>query len=236
VGSVVAAFGTTMTWLATRESPVMRERWRAAPQPPLVELRRVTVSVGGHARSTIEAALAEVGARAEPTSPRGRLALVTAARDAIVQARTLIAHGVFQTWQLDVVRGEEAHTTVVKRMRARRPRGISGYARPDDPTSLAAVTLTVLVRGSLAPLPSTLDPRGIVAALESMVPPHADMLLAADLAWAPPDPGARLSSDELAAIFPELLSVYDRSPCRVCAACHALVRAEVRGCPACELN
>ena len=95
------------------------------------------------------------------------------------------------------------------------------------------MTLLVLVRGTLAPLPAALDARGVVAALESMVPQRHDMLLAADLAWAPPDPGARITDDELAAIFPELLSVYDAAPRRACAACHAQVRAEASRCPAC---
>jgi len=231
-GGLVAGFGAAVTWLAAKPPPA-RERRSGAPLQPVVELRRVTVSVGGAARGAIEAALADVGGRADPTTPAGRLALVTAVRDAIVQARAMVAHGAFQSWQLPADRGEEAYAIAAKRMRSKRPRSITGYARPGDPSSLAAVTLVVLVRGALAPLPASLDARGVVAALESMVPPRADMLLAADLAWAPPDPGARITDDELAAVFPELLSVYDATPRRACAACRAQVRAEELRCPAC---
>lgn len=234
-GLFVAGFGATVTWLATKPGAAMapRERRSNAPAQPVVELRRVTVSVAGNGRHVIEAALAEVAGHADATTAAGRHALVTAVRDAIVQTRALVAHGAFQSWQLAAPQGEEAYAVAAKSLRGRRPRSITGYARPGDPTSLAAVTLLVLVRGTLAPLPAALDARGVVAALESMVPQRHDMLLAADLAWAPPDPGARISDDELAAIFPELLSVYDAAPRRACAACHAQVRAEAPRCPAC---
>ncbi len=231
-GGLVAGFGAAVTWLATKPT-APRERRSGAPAQPLVELRRVTVSVGGNARHVIEAALAEVGARADPTAAAGRHALVTAVRDAIVQSRALIAHGAFQSWQLAPPQGDQAYAIAARSLRGRRPRSITGYARPGDPTSLAAVTLVVLVRGTLAALPAALDARGLVAALESMVPQRADLLLAADLAWAPPDPGARITDEELAAIFPELLSVYDASPRRACAACRAQVLAEAPRCLAC---
>ncbi len=139
-GGLVAGFGAAVTWLATKPPPA-RERRSGAPLQPVVELRRVTVSVGGAARGAIEAALADVGGRADPTTPAGRLALVTAVRDAIVQARAMVAHGAFQSWQLPADRGEEAYAIAAKRMRSKRPRSITGYARPGDPSSLAAVTL-----------------------------------------------------------------------------------------------
>lgn len=228
--ALVTGFGATVTWLATRPSP-QRGRRRGPGGDARVELRRVTVSLAGDGRRAVESALAAVAARVDPATDGGRHALVLAVRDAIVQAGAMVAHGAFQTWSLPA-EGGEALTLATGRQRA--ARAIAGSARPDDPLALATVTLRVIVRGALPPLPARGDAGGLIAALGSMVPPRPDLLLAADLAWAPADPGARFSRAELAAASPELVSVRDPSPVEPCPACGALRPAAAPRCLACE--
>ena len=106
-------------------------------------------------------------------------------------------------------------------MRSKRLR-VTGYARPGDqrargrhPRQCSCAARSPAARRAR---------RARVVAASSRWCRRADLLLAADLAWARPTPARASPTTRLAAVFPPFLSVCDATPRRACAACRA------RGC------
>lgn len=235
-------FGITL--LLTRRRPRAPAATPAA-QHPGVELRLVSVAFDWSVRAQLQRELAALAARISATTPQGLHALATSARDLLITAHRAARFGVFQSFATDLGRAQPLFNQLADRARARytvetvnnahRILGPAVDARAEEGAGLVVVSLLIASRGPLPQLPTTLDGPALMRALQECVPARADRLLAAEIVWSPASERDRMSSAELAVLYPELLPLGGAGALgrRACGHCRAVYAAELGVCPAC---
>lgn len=219
----------------------------AAPYTPTpdVTLRRLSLAYDSSVRAQLQSELAQLAATLDTSTPDGLHAAAQATRDALWRALGAARYGVFQSqgaWRNGAQQAFEAMTdqargryTVETVTQARRIAGPRMTARAEEGEGLVVVTLLVASQGAAAPLPTAATRDAMAAALGAMIPPGAQQLMALEVVWSPAEDSDRMSSAELAVLYPELLPL-DASPAlgrRVCGSCRAVYAAELGRCPAC---
>ncbi|MEZ4393888.1 MAG: DUF1517 domain-containing protein [Polyangiales bacterium] len=257
-GALVFGVGLAFTFAATQ--PRARTSRRPPPQPgvapprplslhpsdhPGVEVRSVSVAFYASARAELQARFAQLAASADPSTPPGLYALACAARDLLTGAHGAACYGAFQSFAADPSQAQARFGQLAERARsrytvetvnnARRVQGPAIRPRAEEGDGLVVVTLLVAARGALPDLPTAVDLPSLMHALQNAVPARPDRLLALELVWSPASPSDRMSSAELATLYPELLQLDPRAAFgrRVCGHCRAVYAAEIGRCPGC---
>lgn len=253
-GGVVFGLGAALTLWLTRSGASSSRPVHRAPatyRPPVaaghpgVEVRRVSVAFDWSARAYIQQTLDGVAATVDTNTPQGLHAAAGAARDALAGAHKGARYGSFQGWALDPARGQQVFGQLADALRgrytvesvnnARRVAAPKMTARVEEGAGLVVVTVLVAVKGPLPPLPPVMSLPSLMAALDGLVPPRADLLAALEVVWSPAAPDDRMSSAELEVLYPELLRLDAAEALgrRVCGSCHAVYAGELGRCPAC---
>lgn len=212
---------------------------------PGVEVRQVSVAFDASARPWIQQQLGALAARVDPSTPPGLHAVATGARDLLTSAHRAARYAMFQSFSRDPGSAQALFGQLTDRARgrytvetvdnARRVAGPAVHAKAEEGGGLVVVTLLVACNGPLENLPATLDLPSVMNALQGIVPPRAERLLALEVVWSPASESDRMSSAELAVLYPELLPLDPRAAMgrHVCAHCRAVFALELRRCPAC---
>jgi hypothetical protein len=205
---------------------------------PGIELRRLTLCLDWNRRSAIDHTLAQVRSKAA-SSPHAQHIVAAAVRDAIARSHEVLRGAVFQSWSLTQDQGQQAFRQCSTSLRMRglpSPLATLGVGPvPAVPgNSYVCVTLVVATCCPLPALPSRMDVSSVLSVLESMVPPHPDLLVAFDVLWLPESRATAIPGNLLHAVVPECLALSNTPRTLLgCPVCKALRHAGMAQCPAC---
>lgn len=246
-----------LSWLVTRPA-------RNAPQSPTnnyyggygqpvpssasygeCEVRRVTLAFDHRARPALQAALDSIASHVDMSTPQGLWAGADQARQLLLQALANVsaahvvshkssasgAEALFQRTCDDLNRRYD-QATISNQRRNEAP---DVRARREEGAGFVVVSIVVGINGNLSPIPNGPVRDTVQMVLRSLLPPNANDLASLEVVWSPSIDQDRLSSAEMAVLYPELKPI-DSSVMmgRVsCSSCHNIYAKELGACPIC---
>jgi RNA polymerase subunit RPABC4/transcription elongation factor Spt4 len=209
------------------------------------EVRRVTVAFDWRARAQLQQALDQIASSVDMGSPYGLWQGADMARRLLLQWLQSARAACFVSLKGSASAAEQLFNQVCEDVNRRYDQATISNQRRNEPPDVRArreegegfvvVSVVVGVNGALAPLPEwpTLD--AVANALQTLVPATPDGLAALEVVWSPSIDQDRLSSAEMAVLYPELVALQGAEPIgRVaCRNCKTVYARELGGCPTC---
>lgn len=213
---------------------------------PLVEpaeavVAVVSVAVDGSQRRAVQAALKDLGARADFQTPQGMAQCKQALESLLLSANASVryAHDTREgvsaagaqsrfDQSADSLRGRYVVETV---QGARVTEGPSMQARSEEGEGFVVVSLVAGFDGGLPRSENGSD--AWKGALRSLSPQRVEQWVALQVIWSPTDENDRMSSAELETLYPELVRLDEGVGRVVCASCGTVSARELRKCASC---
>jgi hypothetical protein len=209
------------------------------------EVRRVSVAFDWRARAQLQQSLDQIASSVDMGSPHGLWQGADMARRLLLQWLSSAAAASFVSLKGSASAAEQLfnrvcedvnrrydQATIDNRRRAEPP---EVRARREEGEGFVVVTIVVGINGALAALPEWPTREAVSQALQTLVPGRPDELAALEVVWSPSVDQDRLSSAEMAVLYPELVALQGAEPIgRVaCRSCKTVYARELGRCPTC---
>ncbi len=209
------------------------------------EVRRVTIAFDWRARAQLQQSLDQIASSVDMNSPYGLWQGSDMARRLLTQWLSSARAASFVSLKGSASAADMLFGRVCEDLNRRYDQATVSNNRRNEPPDVRArreegegfvvVSIIVGINGALAPLPEwpTLDAVG--RALATLIPATPDALAALEVVWSPSIDQDRLSSAEMAVLYPELVALQGAEPIgRVaCRACKTVYARELGQCPTC---
>jgi hypothetical protein len=209
------------------------------------EVRRVTIAFDWRARAQLQQALDQIAASVDMSSPHGLWMGADRARQLLLQWLSSASAACFVSLKGSASAAEQLFGRVCDDINRRYDEATISNQRRNEPPDVRArreegqgfvvVSMVLGINGALAPLPDWPSVDAVRQALSTLVPATPDALAALEVVWSPSVDQDRLSSAEMAVLYPELVALQGAEPIgRVsCRACKTVYARELGRCPTC---
>lgn len=209
------------------------------------EVRRVTVAFDWRARPQLQQALDQIASSVDMGSPYGLWQGSDMARKLLHQWLSNARAACFVSLKGSASAAEMLFGRVCEDLNRRydqatisnnrRHEAPEVTARREEGEGFVVVSMIVGINGALAPLPEWPTIDSVAQALGTLVPPTPDMLAALEVVWSPSIDQDRLSSAEMAVLYPELVSLQGTEAIGrvICRPCKTVYARELGSCPTC---
>ncbi len=209
------------------------------------EVRRITVAFDWRARPMIQDALDRIAGSVDMGTPTGLWQGADRARDLLSSMVAQAVAACFVTQGASPSEAESLFARAVADLNGRydhdkitleRTQALQSLvANPEEGEGLVVVSILVGSNCALAPLPAAPTRASVAQALQGVLPASPEDLAALEIVWSPSVDQDRLSSAEMAVLYPELVPLAGAEPIgRVaCHHCRAVYARELGACPAC---
>lgn len=209
------------------------------------EVRRVTIAFDWRARAQLQQSLDQIASSVDMSSPHGLWMGADRARQLLLQWLSSASAACFVSLKGSASAAEQLFGRVCDDVNRRYDEATISNQRRNEPPDVRArreegegfvvVSIIVGINGALAPLPDWPTVDAVRQALSTLVPPTPDALAALEVVWSPSIDQDRLSSAEMAVLYPELVPLQGAEPIgRVsCRACKTVYARELGRCPTC---
>ncbi|MDP3279072.1 MAG: DUF1517 domain-containing protein [Deltaproteobacteria bacterium] len=257
--AVLMAFFGGISWLATQARPPV-PYFPTGPYPkhsgsahsPRVptghgecEVRRVSIAFDWSVRAHLQTQLDAIAGRFDMGRQDGLFAGGIAAKDLLISALPYAVAGCFERARGSAHRAQELFDATCNNINARydqatinnhqRSAAPDVYARSEEGQGLVVVTLIVGINGNAPELPEWPAKHTMAQALSALFPAYLVDMAALEVVWSPSVDQDRLSSAELAVLYPELVYFDGRSDLGrvICRPCKTVFARELGRCPTC---
>jgi hypothetical protein len=209
------------------------------------EVRRITLAFDARARRALQQSLDQIADNVDMNTPHGLLLGAQQARNLLRAAVGNAAAAYAVSHRASVAQAERVFVQTCDDLNRRYDQAtISNHRRTEPPEVTArreegdgfvVVSIVVGINGSLPQLSARPTRSSISQALADLLPRRADDLASLEVIWSPSIDQDRLSSAEMAVLYPELVSLAEAAPMGrvVCNSCHNIYAKELGGCPLC---
>lgn len=209
------------------------------------EVRRVTIAFDWRARPQLQQSLDQIAATVDMGTPRGLWQGADLARKLLLQWLQSARAACFVSLRGSAAAAQMLFDRTCDELNRRYDQGTISNQRRNEPPEVRArreegeglvvVSIVVGVNGNLPPLPDWPTIESVAQALMTLVPATPDALAALEVVWSPSIDQDRLSSAEMAVLYPELVSLRGAEPLgrMVCRACKTVYARELGRCPSC---
>ncbi len=224
---------------------------RYVPTPPKrstasdCEVRRVSLAFDSRVRKSLQESLDSIASNVDMNSPKGLWVGADQARLLLLQALENVSAACIASYKSSAQGAEQLFARTCEDLNGRYDQAtISNHRRSEPPDVTArreegagfvVVSIVVGINGNLQPLPNTGMRESVRQVLQGLLPRRVDDLASLEVVWSPSVDQDRLSSAEMAVLYPELRPIDGAGPMgrMLCTTCKSVYAKELGECPAC---
>ncbi len=209
------------------------------------EVRRVSLAFDSRIRKSLQESLDQIASNVDMSSPQGLWRGADQARQLLLQALHNVSAACFASYKSSAQGAEQLFARTCDDLNGRYEQATISNHRRNEPPDVTArreegdgfvvVSIVVGINGNLQPLPNSGMRESVREVLRGLLPSNMEDLASLEVVWSPSIDQDRLSSAEMAVLYPELRPMDGAVAMgRVrCTACKNVYAKELGACPIC---